>query len=96
MADVYSYGVVLWEVLTRAEPYKGKRKPEIFLGVTKQGMRPPIPTLNGDRANTTDVTGDWSMGGVREDEAEINEVIKEYNKDPYTIQTFDRVGHFVF
>eukprot|EP01089_Gocevia_fonbrunei_P014277 TRINITY_DN3876_c0_g1_i1.p1 TRINITY_DN3876_c0_g1~~TRINITY_DN3876_c0_g1_i1.p1 ORF type:complete len:497 (+),score=74.25 TRINITY_DN3876_c0_g1_i1:52-1491(+) len=42
-ADVYSYGVVLWELITREEPYKGMHKPQIIVGVSKEGLRPQIP-----------------------------------------------------
>eukprot|EP00026_Physarum_polycephalum_P003037 Phypoly_transcript_03046.p1 GENE.Phypoly_transcript_03046~~Phypoly_transcript_03046.p1 ORF type:complete len:740 (+),score=120.64 Phypoly_transcript_03046:24-2222(+) len=40
--DVYSYGMVLWELITRGEPYKGINQAGIIAGVG-QGMRPTIP-----------------------------------------------------
>ncbi|KAL6062440.1 putative serine/threonine-protein kinase drkA, variant 2 [Balamuthia mandrillaris] len=43
-ADVYSYGIVLWELFTREEPYKDMHKPQIIIGVSKDGLRPVIPT----------------------------------------------------
>src|SRR4051812_10530660 len=36
-ADVYSYAIVLWELVTRTEPYLGYNKPQIIVGVTKEG-----------------------------------------------------------
>lgn len=37
--DVYSFGILLWEMLARAPPYPNKNHGEIILGVA-QGMRP--------------------------------------------------------
>jgi len=43
-ADVFSFGVVLWEVLSRRPPYEGM-SPNIIIGkvIPPNGMRPPIP-----------------------------------------------------
>eukprot|EP00128_Syssomonas_multiformis_P012870 Colp12_sorted_trinity150504_noHs@18691 len=40
--DVYSYAVVMWEVLTRKQPYEGLKTMQVAIKVT-EGMRPPIP-----------------------------------------------------
>lgn len=40
--DVYSYGILLWEMLEGTAPYPCKNHGEIILGVTK-GLRPKIP-----------------------------------------------------
>lgn len=43
LADVYAYGIVMWEVLTRREPYAGHN----FMGVALEvleGRRPPVPS----------------------------------------------------
>ena len=34
-ADVYSYGVVLWEIMAREPPFKSLRPHEIIFGVTQ-------------------------------------------------------------
>jgi serine/threonine protein kinase len=42
-ADVYSFGVTMWQVLTRKEPYAGRN----FMGVSLEvleGKRPQIPS----------------------------------------------------
>ena len=41
--DVYSFGVLLWEMLTLQEPYAGMKQEQIVMGVIDQGMRPAIP-----------------------------------------------------
>eukprot|EP01130_Rhizamoeba_saxonica_P013825 TRINITY_DN5942_c0_g1_i1.p1 TRINITY_DN5942_c0_g1~~TRINITY_DN5942_c0_g1_i1.p1 ORF type:complete len:739 (+),score=139.65 TRINITY_DN5942_c0_g1_i1:112-2217(+) len=56
-ADVYSYGIVIWEILTQNEPYHGKNKPEIILGV-QEGNRPEIPEYVPDELNHL-ITSCW-------------------------------------
>ncbi|PRP88090.1 hypothetical protein PROFUN_04181 [Planoprotostelium fungivorum] len=41
-SDVYSYGVLLWECLTRKKPFAGMTVTET-LQMTRAGRRPPIP-----------------------------------------------------
>lgn len=46
-ADVFSYGMVLWEVSTRVRPYDGhplrKKVMELLAQVAYNGLRPAIP-----------------------------------------------------
>lgn len=41
-ADVYSFGICLWEFYTRSSPYAGMTPFQVMYGVASSGMRPPI------------------------------------------------------
>ncbi|XWS70668.1 hypothetical protein CRYUN_Cryun03dG0066500 [Craigia yunnanensis] len=42
--DVYSYGIVMWELLTGEEPYTDFHSEEIIAGIIKGTLRPEIPS----------------------------------------------------
>jgi serine/threonine protein kinase len=42
-ADVYSYSMVAWEVLTRSVPFHGLNPVQIGVAVREEKMRPPLP-----------------------------------------------------
>ena len=42
-ADVFSYGVVLWQLLTREVPFADKSQIEAAAAVALEGLRPPMP-----------------------------------------------------
>ncbi|GMH77445.1 hypothetical protein TrVE_jg14035 [Triparma verrucosa] len=44
-ADVYSYGIVLWELITAQEPYSGMESMEVAYAAAERGLRPTIPTV---------------------------------------------------
>jgi len=43
-ADVFSFAIILWEILTREEPYPGANGLGLAYAVATAGLRPPIPT----------------------------------------------------
>lgn len=42
-ADVYAFGIILWEIMTRLEPYEDKEPMQIVMDVVKVDLRPDIP-----------------------------------------------------
>eukprot|EP01006_Ploeotia_vitrea_P040268 TRINITY_DN66418_c10_g1_i1.p1 TRINITY_DN66418_c10_g1~~TRINITY_DN66418_c10_g1_i1.p1 ORF type:complete len:1178 (+),score=714.93 TRINITY_DN66418_c10_g1_i1:110-3643(+) len=42
-ADVYAFGIILWEILTRLEPYEDKEPMQIVVEVVNNDLRPKIP-----------------------------------------------------
>ena len=42
-ADVYAYGVMLWEILTNDCPFRGMQQMQVAMGVVGNGLRPRIP-----------------------------------------------------
>jgi len=41
--DVYSFGIVLWELATRDEVYAGLSAAQVIARVANEGLRPPVP-----------------------------------------------------
>ncbi|KAG5559412.1 hypothetical protein RHGRI_009074 [Rhododendron griersonianum] len=42
--DVYSFGIIMWELLTGEQPYGNMRSEEIIAGIIKGDLRPEIPS----------------------------------------------------
>ena len=45
-SDVYSYGIILWELATREEVYPGLESTQIIANVANDNLRPPVPENN--------------------------------------------------
>uniref|UniRef100_A0A6B2L893 Protein kinase domain-containing protein n=1 Tax=Arcella intermedia TaxID=1963864 RepID=A0A6B2L893_9EUKA len=43
MADVYSFGVCLWEMVTREDPYPGTPAYQVVISVATKNLRPKMP-----------------------------------------------------
>ncbi|CAN6206086.1 unnamed protein product [Urochloa humidicola] len=41
--DVYSFGIIMWEILTGQEPYAGMHHGGVIGGILSNTLRPPIP-----------------------------------------------------
>ena len=47
-ADVYSYGIVMWEIMAREPPFKSLRPHEIMASVLQQQARPDKRKIPAD------------------------------------------------
>ena len=43
-ADVFSFSIILWELLTRDHPYPGRTGMALAYDVANKGLRPTIPS----------------------------------------------------
>lgn len=50
--DVYSFAIVLWELIARTEPYGGKKGVAVAYAAAEQGARPDIPSFSPPQFTT--------------------------------------------
>ncbi|XP_078126623.1 receptor-interacting serine/threonine-protein kinase 4-like [Sander vitreus] len=54
--DIYSFGILLWSIVTGKQPYESA-KPFIVMLRVPQGDRPQLADIKGDAAGLTELTG---------------------------------------
>ena len=46
LADVYAYGIIMWEVFTRKKPFDGLTAPQVAVAVIRNDLRPTLPSVS--------------------------------------------------
>lgn len=77
--DVFSYGILLWELLTNDMPYNGMKQADITIGVTQGTLRPPLP-LGPPTKLTKLIEQCWAQDP--KDRPTMTQVVTEIEQDP--------------
>ena len=78
-ADVYSFGVLLWELVSREQPYAGLTPIQAAFGVAKHNLRPVMPSGVHPRYNAL-VNRCWYPSAA--DRPTFNEIVQLLNDIP--------------
>jgi len=73
-ADVFSYGLILWELWTRKKPYVGKNPHWVAKSVVNDSLRPPLP-LEMPPALTTLTEKCWHQDHIQR--PTVSEILTE-------------------
>ncbi|XP_057966395.1 serine/threonine-protein kinase STY46 [Malania oleifera] len=80
-ADIFSFGVVLWELLTGKIPYEYLTPLQAAIGVVQKGMRPTIPKHTNPKLIEL-LERCWQQDpALRPDFSEIIEILKQIAKE---------------
>ncbi|KAA0192971.1 hypothetical protein HAZT_HAZT002613 [Hyalella azteca] len=88
--DVYSYAIILWEMLTSEQPFRGYDVLQILESV-EAGLRPPLPSANVSRELRELITSCWAQNSsLRPSFAEVLGALEEAAVPPSWRGLFQR------